>query len=152
MASRSGQKSILGYASVSPANAVESEPTKDVPSNASNKKSRGTRFDSDGKVTIRGTRNITGSEVFVTKDEIYDDVMIRGMRKTGIARKFGISEKGDSVKSFLEEMFRDDPRHNEVLTAMQVKQGKRAGNIFDPLSRTEAKVGMACEVCSIDID
>lgn len=97
-----------------------------------NEKTRGSRV-MNGAIGISGSRNILGERITVSKNEMFDDIVNRGLRVASLARKLGISNKGAAVKDVVEQLFLDDNRRDQVMNALSVKQGKRIGMISIPL-------------------
>lgn len=102
-------------------------------------KVRGTRI-IDGALHVSGARNHTARDIVITKGEILEDVVDRGLRVSGLARKLGISDKGKTVRTMMVELFKDDDRKTQMLEALSVKQGKKNNNYFEALTREEIKV------------
>lgn len=109
------------------------------PAGRTSSKSRGTRVQ-DGSISISGARNFSGASILVSKQEVLEDVVDRGMKVTGLSRKLGISDKGTAVKNLIAELFEDDERREQVMEALQTKQGRKERLALENVTNAEVKV------------
>ena len=98
----------------------------------------------NGEVKIKGARNFTGGDVVVSKNELYDDIVARGLGITSTARKLGIYSYGKTVKEFIETPFYGDQQLPGVMKILDKrKQGKQQNFFFHSLANSEVQVRLA---------
>nr|XP_039248094.1 uncharacterized protein LOC120325971 isoform X1 [Styela clava]XP_039248095.1 uncharacterized protein LOC120325971 isoform X2 [Styela clava] len=72
---------------------------------------RGTRIDETGtRIQVRGGRNYTSRKLHISKEELFDDVVVRGLRADGLSTKLGVKNHKDGIGKLLIDLFRGDSR------------------------------------------
>ena len=55
------------------------------------------RFVSGTRLEVKGARNYTSHPLYVGTDEIFEDIVIRGIRSDGFSSKFGVKNNKTSI-------------------------------------------------------
>ncbi|CAK8694582.1 unnamed protein product [Clavelina lepadiformis] len=104
---------------------------------------RGTRLDPSGThVELKGARNYTSYPLFVGANEMYEDIVMRGLRADGLSSKLGVKNHKEGISKLISGLFKDDPRHDEVMLHFHTKRQKSnsAKSIFSTITGNELKL------------
>jgi len=115
---------------------------------------RGSRLDPSGTfIQLRGSRNYTPYSLSVTADEMFEDIVARGLRADGLSTKLGIKNNKSIIAGFVSSLFQTDSRHDEAMKHFYHKRQRNNStkSIFSTMTVDELSI-ISSELFPSDIE
>nr|XP_002127535.1 uncharacterized protein LOC100181229 isoform X1 [Ciona intestinalis] len=104
---------------------------------------RGTRLDASGsKLEVKGARNYTSQSLCIEQNEMFEDIVLRGMRADGLSTKLGVKNNKESISKLVGGLFGKDHRYDVVMSHYNTKRQRNncAKTIFATMTGEELKM------------